>query len=323
MAKQKHTTERAKVQDGGSSTPQLIDPMWILRTVGGLVGLALVCGYLTLCLLFWQGAWQLMLHPAKNSAILQMPGVPMEQISFAVDETGTPRLRGYWIPAANVDAKYAVLYLRGGDASLASDAGDAGNLRMLHDAGLHILAFDYRGYGQSALPHPSEKNMLQDAGWAYDFLTQQRGYAPDHVLLWGEGLGASIATQLTANRSTSFAALILDQPNATVVASVKADPRARILPAGLLLRDRFEISALPNINTPKLLMQTEPVDPSSQSRNDKAVAELYRNAASPKMTVSFAPGENLDAVRREQLRRFLDAWVPAARPMPPLPLPVR
>jgi pimeloyl-ACP methyl ester carboxylesterase len=186
-----------------------------------------------------------------------------------------------------------------------------------------VLAFDYRGYGQSATPHPSEQNMLQDAGWAYDFLTQQRGYAPDHVLIWGEGIGASVATQLTANRSTSLAALMLDQPNATVVASVKADPRARILPAGLLLRDRFELTALPNIKTPKLLMQAEPVDPSSQSANDKAVAELYRNAATPKITVSFAPGENLDALRREQLRRFLDTWVPAARPMPALPLTAR
>lgn len=323
MPKQKSPSTQPNVTQSGSSAPQLINPMWILRVLGLLIAAALVCGYLTLCLLFWQGAWQLVLHPAKNSATLQMPGVPMEQIAFAVSETGSPRLHGYWIPASNTSASYAVLYLRGGDSSLAVDSGDAANLHMLHDAGLNVLAFDYRGYGQGSSPHPSEKNMLEDAGWAFDFLTQQRGYSSDHILIWGEGMGASLASQLSSQRGDNLAALILDQPVATVAANVKADPRARILPVGWLLRDRFELSDLTKLKTPKLLMQSAPLQQSDWSANNRAVAELYHAAPAPKVTVSFASGINQDALRRDQLSRFLDAWVPAARPMPALPTPGR
>lgn len=331
----KQTTPRARVASSGSSAPQLIDPMWILKALGILIAAALVCGYATLCYLFYQGAWQLVLHPQKNTALLQLPGITTEPVAFAVDESGTPRLHGYFLPSSRSDVKYAVLYLRGGDGSLAIDPGDAGNLRLLHDAGLNILAFDYRAYGQSAIAtahntiaHPTEASMQQDAAWAFDYLSQQRGYDVSRIIIWGEGVGASLATKLDAAHcgpdgsiplatpcSPIIAGLILDQPDLTITQRVKADPRARIVPAGLLLRDRFELSpTLVTSKTPKLLMQTTPPQTAQWSANDKETDKLFHQAGDPRMIVAYLSGQDNFTARATALRRYLDTWLPSAAP---------
>lgn len=343
MAKPDHKTQRAHVAEGGSSAPQLIDPMWILKTLGILIAAALVCGYATLCYLFYQGAWQLVLHPQKNTAILQLPGITTEPVAFAVDESGNARLHGYFLASSRSDVKYAVLYLRGGDGSFAVDPGDAGNLRLLHDAGLNVLAFDYRAYGQSAIAtgksiaHPTEETMQQDAAWAFDYLTQQRGYDTSRIIVWGEGVGASLATKLDAAHcakdgslqlatpcSPTLAGLILDQPDVTIPQRVKADPRARIVPAGLLLRDRFELSPVASTSkTPKLLMQTTPPQQSQWSANDKETDRLFHKAGDPSMIVTFLSGQDNFAARATALRRYLDTWLPSAAPNSTPPILLR
>lgn len=318
MAKEKHVGQ-AKVHDGAGNAPQLIDPMWILKGVGMVIAAALVCGYLVLAGLFYQGAWQMVMHPKYSTATFQLPGVKMEPVRFAVDETGKPRLTGFWIPASG-NPQFAVLYLRGGEHSLATDPVDARNLRLLHDAGLNVLAFEYRGYGESVSPHPSEKTMMQDAAWAFNFLVQERGLLPDHLLLFGEGLGASVASQL-ALQHTSAAALILNQPDASAEQRVMDDPRGRLLPVKFLLRDRFPLVVpLQKAQPPKLLLHAQTDHVSDLSANDRAVAAAFRAAASPKMTVILPiDGDNRERTT-EALTRFLDTWVPAAHHGASLPL---
>ena len=44
------------------------DPLWLIKAIAFTILVALFCGYLTLCLLFYQGQWQLVLHPTRTSA---------------------------------------------------------------------------------------------------------------------------------------------------------------------------------------------------------------------------------------------------------------
>ena len=303
---------RSRVKEGADAAPELIDPLWLLKMVGIVIVLALVCGYLTMAGLFWQGAWQLVLHPVRNNAQLQIPGIKVEAIRFDADETGHPQLQGWWLPSTPASA-YTVLYLRGGENSLAINSEDKRNLMRLHAAGLGVFAFDYRGYGDSAVLKPNEERMQQDAAAAFDFLTQQRGYLPDHILLFGTGVGASLAAASSLVH-TSVAGLILDQPDTTLFRRVKEDGRARVLPASLLFHDRFEVAApLQHSLPPKLLMTTEASQANAQTANDQATREAFSGAASAKNIVIMALSASVEAQKDEALRRFLDTYVPAAR----------
>jgi uncharacterized protein len=304
--------DRSRVNEGAGAAPELINPLWLLRMMGIVIGLALICGYLTMAGLFWQGAWQLVLHPVRGNAPLQVSGIRVEAIRFAADEAGRPQLQGWWLPASPVSA-YAVLYLRGGEGSLAISDEDKRNLLRLHAAGLGIFAFDYRGYGDSAVLKPNEAHMQQDDAAAFDFLTQQRGFLPDHILLFGTGVGASLAATSSLIH-TSVAGLILDQPDTTLVRRVREDGRARVLPVSLLFHDRFEVaSPLQRSLVPKLLMTTQALQASAQTVNDQATRAAFSSAASPKSIVIMTLGSSQEAQKDEALRRFLDTYLPVAR----------
>ncbi len=145
-----------------------IDPRWLLKMLAVTIGGALFCGYLTLCGLFYQGQWQLVLHPDTATTITPASvNLPFEDVSFDYTETGQPQLHGWWIPAAgNAPAGYSaftILYLHGGNGSLADTLP---RLQELHHLGLNVFAFDYRGFGQSAGLHPNELRMREDTAAA-------------------------------------------------------------------------------------------------------------------------------------------------------------
>ena len=104
-------------------------------------------------------------HPA--SAVSRTPasaGVAFDPVAFATTEAGVPRLKGWWIPAAPGAryTRYTVLYLHGQNGNMSNTVDD---LAALHDLGLNILAFDYRGYGQSQFSHPTQARWREDAEW--------------------------------------------------------------------------------------------------------------------------------------------------------------
>jgi pimeloyl-ACP methyl ester carboxylesterase len=303
--------DAAKVTEGGSSAPELIDPMWILKALGLLVLAALVCGYITLGLLFWQGAWQLVLRPVRTTAALVVPGVKTEAVHFSPNDVGHPDLNGWWVPGTS--KQYAILYLRGGEGALAVDASgtDLRNIQLLHSTGLPVLAFDYRGYGDSEAIRPEERRMLEDGESGVAYLSE-RGFPTDHVIVYGSGLGAVIAAELATEQNV--AAMVLDQPDATAYRRVKEDARSRILPASLLYGDRFDLATpLQSVKAPKLLVQTAPARKSDWSANDQAVAASYARAAFPRMTVGMLPAADRTTQMMDALRRFLDANLPNAR----------
>jgi pimeloyl-ACP methyl ester carboxylesterase len=203
-----------------------------------LAGAAL-CAWGALCLLFWQGSWQLLYHP--TSAVTRTPasvGLVFNTVAFASTESGEPGLKGWWIPAAP-DARYSrftVLYLHGQDGNL-GDTVEA--LAVLHGLGLNIFALDYRGYGQSQFQRPSEARWREDAVWALQYLTGTRHIATGTIILDGKNLGANLALELAAAHP-ELAGVVLESPLDTPMNAIFNDPRARLVPAHLLVRDRFD-----------------------------------------------------------------------------------
>src|SRR5271165_2912567 len=72
-----------------SSPPPTVSARWLLKAVGMAIIGAGVCAWGVLCLLFWQGSWQLLYHPA--SAVARTPasvGLAFDSVGFATTEAG-------------------------------------------------------------------------------------------------------------------------------------------------------------------------------------------------------------------------------------------
>jgi pimeloyl-ACP methyl ester carboxylesterase len=284
-----------------------VDPRWILKALGAVVLAALICGYLTLCLLFYVGQWQLVLHPTQSTKPLIVAEAAAEMVRFAPDESATPQLTGWWIPAA-AGARYStttLLYLPSGDGSLLDASTE---LATLHSLGINVFAFEYRGYGQSAPTHPNQVNMTADANSAWQYLRASRGLSEQQIVPYGVGVGASLAAQI-ATQHGGIAGLILDSPGGDTLTTLVHDPRTNFLPTRLLFHENFPLSAsLAALRTPKLFL------------TGKDQTETFRTASDPKITVALEGSAGKLAAQPgfvPSINRFLDQYLPAA-PVPVL-----
>lgn len=274
------------------TAPPIVSGRWLLKAVGAVVLLALVCSYLSLALLYYQGQWQIVLHPDARA---KKEPAPSGLIHFGTDESGRPQLTGEWHPAA-AGSRYSdltILVLSGGDGSRKSSLDTANSL---HELGLNVFDFDYRGYGHSAEMHPSQERMTGDSEAAWRYLTDSRGISGDRIVLYGTGVGASLAARL-AQQHPEVQALILDRPHTDLLDLARADDRSSMLPAGLLFHERFALATpLSSLATPKLLI----------SKTGDKQSSAFTSAATPKMTVEL-PGPD-SPLFAQAVSRFLDQY---------------
>jgi len=279
---------------------QTVSARWLLSAAAISVLAAALCAWGVLCFLFWQGSWQLLYHPA--SAITRTPAasnLAFESIAFAPNDSGVTRLTAWWIPAtpAAPYARFTVLYLHGQNGNL-SDAVD--DLPPFHAIGLNVFAFDYRGYGQSQPAHPSEANWLKDANFALTYLTQTRHMSPNSIIVVGKSLGANLALEFAAAHP-DLAGVVLDQPLDAPMSAVFNDPRAALVPAHLLVRDRYDANAAASdLRIPSLWFETLLAGSSN-------APDPYALIASRKTLVTLDPHDPaLAAHRSAALTRWLD-----------------
>ena len=281
--------------------PPTVSARWVLIAGSIAVVGAGLCAWLTLCLLFWQGSWQLLYHPA--SAIARTPasvGVAFEPVAFATTEPGEPRLKGWWIPAASnaTYSRFTVLYLHGQTGNL-GDTVDA--LAALHTLGVNVLAFDYRAYGQSQFAHPSEANLRQDADWALAYLTGTRHLPAGSIIVDGEALGANLALEVAAAHP-ELAGVVLEAPLRSPADAIFRDPRAHLVPARLLVSDRYDADkAAAALRIPSLWLATPPAPHAMASSANPAG---YDRVGGSKMLVWVAL--NAQPERSDAFRRWLD-----------------
>jgi len=293
-----------------SSAPPTVSPWGLAGILAAVLAGAVVCAWLALCFMFWQGNWQLLYHP--TAALNRTPanvGVSFESVAFATTEAGTSRLKGWWIPAAPGarDSRFTALYLHGANGNL-GDSVDA--LAELHAAGVNILAFDYRGYGQSQFVHPSEAHWRQDADWALLYLTATRNISASSIVLVGNGLGASLALEVAAAHP-DLAGVVLQQPDESPVDAIFRDPRARLVPAHLLVRDRYDLDpAASSLRIPSLWFYWT-VTPSQEETSD--APEIFERVAAPKSLVWLPSAGDRQKQFSDALSRWLDSLSAKAR----------
>lgn len=269
--------------------------MWLVKAMGITLVAAAVCAWITFCYLFYQGQWQLVLHPKRTSSAPQsIGGAPYEMVHFGPDQSAEPQLAGWWIPAS-AGARYSgltALFLPAGDGSLADSIP---RLTALHAVGINVFAFDYRGYGQSAAVRPNQQRMTQDAEAAWLYLTASRHILASDIVPYGTGVGASLAVHLAAEHG-AVPGIVLDAPSGDLLNVVLRDPRTHLVPARMLFHERFPLAVpLSSLQTPKLLLWHSGDEPSA-----------LKTAAAPKITVELGAGA--DAQYGQAVTRFLDEY---------------
>lgn len=311
MSTKRPTKPRPRKPSAPTDSLEIVDPAWLLRALALTLGIALICAYLTACLLFYQGAWQLVLHPSHTvDRTPASAGIAFTPVRFGDFNTGQPHLTGWWIPAqtaaqpspAPLSSALTVLYLHGGSGSLSNTLPV---LTLLHGMGLNVFAIDYRGFGASdASKHPDADRMAQDTAAALEYLTATRHLPAAAIVPMGSGLGASLAVQLAHNHP-ELPAIILENPDPDPAATAAAASPSRIIPVRLFFGSRFAIEEqLAHLSTPKLLISEGPTVPNA---SPAALADLFRHAAAPKYAVTLPPID-ADTAFRDALRRFLNEY---------------
>ncbi len=156
-----------------------------------------------------------------------------------------------WYYAANRESLW-------NDWVLLYSHGNGGNISYrldLHDLwlqeGFNVLAYDYRGYGQSS-GRPSEAGTYQDIQAAYDWLLA-KGFPPDKIIALGESLGGGVASHLASQ--VELGALVL-QSTFTSISDIGKEwfpwlPTQTLGTIDYATRDR-----LPDLKIPVLILHS-------------------------------------------------------------------
>jgi hypothetical protein len=180
----------------------------------------------------------------------KVSGLPLEDVWFQGADGA--RLFGWYIEA-QAD-RPVVLWCHGNAGNIIHRLD---NLKLLHQVGLSVFLFDYRGYGRSQGLRPSEPGLYHYAFGAYDYLTRARKIRYDRIVLFGRSLGAAVAGELATRRPA--AALILESSFPSVEAVARYHYGG--LPVHWLLGAEFRlIDRLPQLSLPKLVIHGDKDD---------------------------------------------------------------
>ena len=279
-----------------------------------MTGLAVTYGAIALAVASRQQ--QMIFFPSPT--ITQTPadfGAAYEEVWLSVLQGDRiERLHGWWIPVAPGQPQRGVmLYLHGNGLNIGANADYAVRWQRL---GLSVLLFDYRGYGQSEGAFPSEAAVYQDADAAWRYLTEDRGIAPEEILIYGHSLGGAIAIDL-AVRQPRAAGLIVESSFTSIRDMAYRTTPFGFLPIDQILTQRFDsIRKVPRLQVPVLYAHGAQ---DVQVPADMSEA-LYAATRSPKMlwispTGGHAIGDVDGDGYGQAIREFLDRYLPVRVPL--------
>ncbi len=204
-------------------------------------------------------------------------GLSFETISFEASDG--VKLSGWFIPSDN--DRGVVLFCHGNAGNISHRLE---SIQILHQLGLAVFIFDYRGYGQSE-GKPSESGTYKDAEAAWQYLVEERKVSPDRIIIFGRSLGGAVAAWLAQSRTPS--ALILESTFTSI-----PDVAAKLypyLPIRLLVRFKYDTAGhLDKVSCPVLVVHSreDEIMPFSHGQ------QLFERAMEPKTFLEISGSHN-------------------------------
>jgi len=154
-------------------------------------------------------------------------------------EDGAGTLDAYFIPAHGENAELAETTLLYSHGNYGGIEHYVPRLQMLHEWGVNILVWDYRGYGKSSIEtHPTQDQFLADARQAIDVLLASAPN-PDKVFLYANSVGGIPAVEQAIHAQDSICALFMEAAWTSMRQTTIA-VSTNNLPGGYLSEGKFE-----------------------------------------------------------------------------------
>ena len=206
--------------------------------------------------------------------------IPFEDLKLRTEDGET--VAGWFVPApAETSTGKTILFSHG-------NAGNIGHrldsVRTFHELGFDVLLYDYRGYGDST-GKTTELGTYKDVKACWDHLTEERGIAPDDIVLFGRSLGGAVSAWLAEQV----------QPRALVIESTfssapdMASKMFPYLPSRLLCRFKYDtLGRIGKVNCPVIVAHS-PQDTMVPPDHGRRIFEAARE---PKYYAEFGGGHN-------------------------------
>ncbi|XP_014249652.1 monoacylglycerol lipase ABHD12 isoform X2 [Cimex lectularius] len=121
-----------------------------------------------------------------------------------------------------------ILYLHGNSGN--RGAGHRIDLyKLLQNQNYHIVAFDYRSYGDSSPIEPSELGVVEDSKTVYKWL-KKKAAGLAKIIIWGHSLGTGISSHLVdilESEGERVTGLILESPFNNMKEEIRSYPLAK------------------------------------------------------------------------------------------------
>jgi len=223
-------------------------------------------------------------------------GMAFEDVRLETSDGVT--LAAWWVPAPQ--GRGALIFSHGN----AGNMGDrVGKLRLFHDLGLSVLAFDYRGYGASQ-GKPSEEGTAHDMDAAVAHVRDSRGVPLDRTVFYGESLGGAVVIEA----ATRFPPAALVAESTFTSARAMARRHYPFVPPALVRVGYDSLSRVRRLACPTLFLHG-PADTIVPFEMGEA---LFRAAPEPKRFATLVGDHNSGGILESpeacrKLAEFLDA----------------
>ena len=210
----------------------------------------------------------------------------------AADSTA---LTAWVVPATTATADAPWVLISHGNYGNIGFGGRPQFYAWFRDLGVNLLAYDYRGFGESE-GVPSEAGVYADAEAAYRYLTDSLGVPASRVILFGHSLGTGVTIELA--RRVRAAGLIVEDAYTSV--ADRGQEVFPLLPVKLVARSQFaSIEKVGALKLPKLFLH---------ARHDRTIPiehgrRVFAAAAEPKEWVELDAG-HADAYSVERARYY-------------------
>lgn len=246
-----------------------------------IIGLAVALVFAMLAFFFglrWIEA-SITFHPVRTTAEKLISPAGAETVRLVTSDG--VKLHAWFFNSTIKPSIATVIFFHGNGGNI-SNVGWVGE--RLAARGFDVLLIDYRGYGLSEGSARDEAGLFADGDAAYEYVNKQRGVPASKIVLYGQSLGTTVATDVGSKRETGPIVLESGLSSASSMA-VTALPW---LPRQLhfLGRNRFDSATkLRNVKAPVLITHGEPDDviPTREAHT------LFAAANEPKKLLIF-PG---------------------------------
>jgi pimeloyl-ACP methyl ester carboxylesterase len=228
-----------------------------------IILLALLLVATTLLIILWVIQRSLIYYPNRTA-----PETPPDVVEVDLRTEDGLDLNAWRVDPEDGDRDAAVLVAPGNAGNRSGGMGLANGLAA---EGFTVLLFDYRGYGGNP-GSPTEEGLYEDVRSAWSYLTDEAGFAPERIILFGESLGTGVVTQLATE--VSAVGMVLRSPFTSMVDAGRS--HMPFVPVGILLEDRYPVvENLRHVSMPILVAYAEKdeVVPAEQSISVAAAAE--------------------------------------------------